>query len=206
MRVLGVCPMEVHGYAAEQAETDGRSGRRPPPEDKEPGSASEKAIWYINRLFALEHIYSGEEPEFHENGKFRRWVKIREPLTPEEKKAERQRRSQPVLEEFYAWLDTVPPSSKGDLDKAIHFALNEKKYLTRFLEDGNIPLSNNRAESAIRPFVVGRKNWLFSATPEGAEISAMIYSIVTTAKSNGLNVEEYLEKIFSHPDAMILPW
>ncbi len=206
VRVLGVCPMEVHGYAAEQAETDGRSGRRPPPEDKEPGSASEKAIWYINRLFALEHIYSGEEPEFHENGKFRRWVKIREPLTPEEKKAERQRRSQPVLEEFYAWLDTVPPSSKGDLYKAIHFALNEKKYLTRFLEDGNIPLSNNRAESAIRPFVVGRKNWLFSATPEGAEISAMIYSIVTTAKSNGLNVEEYLEKIFSHPDAMILPW
>ena len=119
---------------------------------------------------------------------------------------ERQRRSQPVLEEFYVWLDTVPPSSKGNLDKAIRLALNEKKYLTRFLEDGTIPHTNNRAESAIKPFVVGRKNCLFSATSEGAEISAMIYSIVTTAKSNGLNVEEYLEKIISTPDVLSLPW
>lgn len=178
----------------------------PPPGDKAPESASEKAIWYINRLFALEHIYSGEEPEYNENGKFRRWVKVREPLTSEERKAERQRRSKPILEAFYAWLDTIPAASKSDLDKAVRHALNEKKYLTRFLENGNIPLSNNRAESAIRPFVVGRKNWLFSATPEGAEISAMIYSIVTTAKSNGLNVEEYLEKNIFTPDALILPW
>ena len=178
----------------------------PPPEDKEPESASEKAIWYINKLFALEHIYSGEEPEFHENGKFHRWVKVREAMTPEQKKEERRRRSKPILEDFFAWLDTVPTASKSDLDKAIRYALNEKLYLTRFLEDGNIPLSNNHAESAIRPFVVGRKNWLFSAMPEGAEISAMIYSIVTTAKSNGLDAEEYLEKIFSSPGTLILPW
>ncbi len=78
--------------------------------------------------------------------------------------------------------------------------------LTRFLDDGNIPLSNNRAENAIRPFVVGRKNWLFSATPEGAKISAIIYSIVTTAKSNALNVEEYLTKVFSAPGTVTLPW
>jgi len=178
----------------------------PPPDNREPESASEKAIWYINKLFALEHIYNGEEPEYHENGKFRRWIKVREPLTPEQKKEERQRRSKPVLEEFYTWLETVPAAAKSDLDEAIRYALNEKPYLTRFLEDGNIPLSNNRAESAIRPFTVGRKNWLFSATPEGAKISAVIYSIVTTAKANGLDAEEYLEKKFSHPDAMILPW
>jgi hypothetical protein len=85
-----------------------------PPEDKEPESTSEKAIWYVNKLFALEHIYNGEEPEYHENGKFRRWIKVREPLTPEQRKEERQRRSKPVLEEFYTWLDTVPPSSKGE--------------------------------------------------------------------------------------------
>ena len=66
----------------------------PPSGNKAPGSASEKAIWYINKLFALEHIYSGEKPEYLENGIFRRRVKVREPLTPEEKKAERQRRSQ----------------------------------------------------------------------------------------------------------------
>ena len=178
----------------------------PPPDNREPESASEKAIWYINKLFALEHIYNGEEPEYHENGKFRRWIKVREPLTPEQKKEERQRRSKPVLEEFYTWLETVPAAAKSDLDEAIRYALNEKPYLTRFLEDGNIPLSNNRAESAIRPFTVGRKNWLFSATPEGAKISAVIYSIVTTAKANGLDAEEYLEKIFSRPGAMIMPW
>ena len=114
---------------------------------------------------------------------------------------------QRVLEEFYVWLETVPVASKSDLDKAIRYALNEKPYLTRFLEDGNIPLSNNRAESAIRPFVVGRKNWLFSATPEGAKTSAVLYSVVTTAKSNGLDVEEYLEKIFSSPSGIvIMPW
>ena len=178
----------------------------PPPDNREPESASEKAIWYINKLFALEHIYNGEEPEYHENGKFRRWIKVREPLTPEQKKEERQRRSKPVLEEFYTWLETVPAAAKSVLDEAIRYALNEKPYLTRFLEDGNIPLSNNRAESAIRPFTVGRKNWLFSATPEGAKISAVIYSIVTTAKANGLDAEEYLEKIFSRPGAMIMPW
>ena len=179
----------------------------PPPEDKEPESVSEKAIWYINKLFALEHIYSGEEPEYYENGKFRRWVKAREAMTPEQKKEERQKRSKPVLEAFYAWLETVSAAAKSDLDEAIRYALNEKPYLTRFLEDGNIPLSNNRAESAIRPFVVGRKNWLFSATVDGAKISAILYSIVTTAKANGLDVEEYLTRIFaSEPGAAVMPW
>lgn len=179
----------------------------PPPEDKEPESASEKAIWYINRLFALEHTYNGEEPEYHENGRFHRWVKMREAMTPEEKKEERQRRSKPVLEAFYAWLDTIPAASKSDLDKAIRYARNEKPYLTRFLEDGNIPLSNNRAESTIRPFVIGRKNWLFSATVEGAKTSAVMYSIVTTAKANGLDAEAYLQKVFtSGPGTVVMPW
>ena len=178
----------------------------PPPEDKEPEGAAEKAVWYINRLFSLEHIYNGEEPEYRENGRFHRWVKARAPLTPEEKKEERQRRSKPILEAFYTWLETVPAAAKSDLQKAIRYAMNEKPYLTRFLDDGNIPLSNNRAENAIRPFVVGRKNWLFSATPEGAKISAIIYSIVTTAKSNALNVEEYLTKVFSAPGTVTLPW
>ena len=179
----------------------------PPPEEKEPQSVSEKAIWYINKLFALEHIYGGEEPEYYESGKFRRWVKVREAMTPEQKKEERQKRSKPVLEAFYAWLETVPAASKGPLDKAIHHAQNEKTYLTRFLEDGNIPLSNNRAESAIRPFVVGRKNWLFSATVDGAKASAVLYSIVTTAKANGLDVEEYLTRVFtSEPDTAVMPW
>ena len=67
-----------------------------------------------------------------------------------------------------------------------------KKWLTAFLDDPEIPLSNNRAENAIRPFVVGRKNWLFSDTVHGAESSAIIYSLIETAKANGQNPERYL--------------
>ena len=80
-------------------------------------------------------------------------------------------------------------------------------HLSRFLEDGRIPISNNRAENAIRPYVVGRKNWLFNITEGGAENQAILYSIVNTAKANGLNVEEYFNKIFSsEPGTIIMPW
>ena len=74
--------------------------------------------------------------------------------------------------------------------------MNEKRYLYGFLADPGIEISNNRAENAIRPFVVGRKNWLFSDSPKGAEASAMLYSLLVSAKMNGLNAEEYLVKLF----------
>jgi hypothetical protein len=66
----------------------------------------------------------------------------------------------------------------------------------RFLEDGNIAISNNLAENSIRPFTVGRRNWLFSGSPEGAKASAAVYSIVETAKANNINPYEYLRYIF----------
>ena len=72
------------------------------------------------------------------------------------------------------------------------YAVSLKKRLTAFLNDPKIPLSNNRAENAIRPFVVGRKNWLFSDTVRGAESSAIIYSLIETAKANGQNPEAFL--------------
>ena len=84
---------------------------------------------------------------------------------------------------------------------------NEKTYLYRFLEDGNIPVSNNRAENAIRPFTIGRKNWLFSASVKGACASAMFYSVIATACANGLAPEEYLTRLFSSsPGTVVLPW
>lgn len=89
----------------------------------------------------------------------------------------------------------------------MQYAKNEKTYLYHFLEDGNIPVSNNRAENAIRPFTIGRKNWLFSASVEGAEASAMFYSLIATACSNGLAPGEYLTKLFfSSPGTLVLPW
>ncbi|MBE6726423.1 MAG: IS66 family transposase [Ruminococcaceae bacterium] len=150
--------------------------------------------------------YNGEEPEY-KDGKFRRWVKVREAMTPEQRKDERQKRSKPILDDFFAWVESLYAAPKSKLAKAIDYAKNEKVYLSRFLEDGRIPISNNRAENAIRPYVVGRKNWLFNITEGGAENQAILYSIVNTAKANGLNVEEYFTKIFSsEPGTIIMPW
>ena len=77
----------------------------------------------------------------------------------------------------------------------MQYCLNEKQYLCRCLENGNIPVDNNRAENAIRPFVVGRKNWLFANSVKGAEASAVAYSLAATAVANGLNVEEYFTEL-----------
>ena len=98
-------------------------------------------------------------------------------------------------------------SGKNKLAEAIGYAINEKAYLYTFLENGNIPMDNNRAENAIRPFAVGRKNWLFSNTARGAECSAALYSIVSTAQANGLDAEKYLTELFRQPaGTIIMPW
>ena len=81
--------------------------------------------------------------------------------------------------------------------KAIGYLVTNKALLYTFLENADVPLDNNRAESAIRPFVVGRKNWLFSDSVKGAKASAVIYSIVSTAAANGLNVEQYITQLLT---------
>ena len=84
---------------------------------------------------------------------------------------------------------TAPKSTLG---KAIHYLLEQWPYLTRYLEDGRLELSNNRAERSINPFVMGRKNWLFANTAGGAQVSAVMYSLIETAKENGLDPYRYL--------------
>lgn len=106
--------------------------------------------------------------------------------------------SKAVLEEFYVWLDelsrkTLPQSLLG---KAITYAQNQKEFLCNFLKDGRIQLSNNLAEQSIKMFVIGRKNWLFSNTENGAASSALIYSVIQTAIANQLKPMDYLEYIF----------
>lgn len=123
-----------------------------------------------------------------------------EKLTPDEKKKQRQKRSVPVLDAFWSWVnknkDDCMPKSK--LAKAFGYAINQKEGLMNFLKDGNIAISNNLAENSIRPFTVGRRNWLFSGSPDGAAASAAAYSIVETAKANNINPYEYLRYIFKY--------
>ncbi|KJS47342.1 MAG: transposase, partial [Peptococcaceae bacterium BRH_c23] len=92
---------------------------------------------------------------------------------------------------------TVNVLQGSKLAEAITYSVNQKASLSAFLEDGRIELSNNRAENKIRPFVIGRKGWLFSDTTKGAKASAIVYSIVETAKANKINVYMFLFYIFS---------
>ena len=89
----------------------------------------------------------------------------------------------------------------------IDFSNTERSNLYTLLEDGDDPIDNNRAENAIKPFTVGRKNWLFNNTERGAKCSALLYSIISTAQANSMDVEKYLTDLFSNPAGMILlPW
>ncbi|WP_275076477.1 IS66 family transposase [Providencia rettgeri] len=114
--------------------------------------------------------------------------------SPPDKFAVRQVRSQPILETLRQWLEkkqsTVVGNSK--LIEAIHYLANQWPKLIVYMRDGRLNIDNNRAERAIKPFVIGRKAWLFSQTANGATASAILYSIVETAKANGLVPFEYL--------------
>ena len=119
-------------------------------------------------------------------------------MKPEERFDKRQEEVQPVLDNFKAWLDeqnqrTLPKSKLGE---AIKYCLNQWDKLTNFMLDGHIAVDNNLAERAIKPFVIGRKNYLFSKSPKGAQTSAMSYSIIETAKENNLNPFLYLTYLF----------
>jgi len=120
-------------------------------------------------------------------------------LDPEERYAHRQQQARPVLDDLRSWLDVtlplVPPTSTTG--KALNYLHREWDKLIRYLDDGRIEIDNNGAENAIRPFVVGRKNWLFSASVKGVKASANLYSLIETAKANGLEPYAYLRYLFT---------
>jgi transposase len=125
--------------------------------------------------------------------------KIREEKLEEKEVYElRQEKSKPVVERIKIWLDEnvdkYPP--KSDMGEAINYTLKLWDRLIVYLEDGRLPIDNNLVENAIRPFVIGRKNWLFSYTENGANSSAAIYSLVETAKANGKEPYKYLKELF----------
>jgi transposase len=165
--------------------------------NRQAGSA-DIALGYINKLYQLEREYKKQE------------------YSPEKIFQARQEQAKPILAAFKAWLDKqvhrTPP--KGLLGKAMNYALNQWHRLIVYVEDGRLAPDNNMAENCIRPFVIGRKNWLFAGTPEGAEASALLYSLIETAKANKLEPYGYLRYIFERlPFAStvddyekLLPW
>lgn len=156
-----------------------------------------KADWAINHIRKLYRI----ETEIKDK-------------SPAEKQVQRRAKAKPLLDQFKAWLDKsalhVPP--KSAVGKAIAYNLGQWEKLERYLEDGHLRIDNNRAERAIKPFVIGRKNWMFANTANGAQASAILYSIVETAKANGLVPFDYLHRLLeelpespAHID-QLLPW
>lgn len=123
-------------------------------------------------------------------------------LTHEKRYYKRLELEKPVLKAFWRWLENLTVLKGSALGKAVTYARNQKQYMENYLLDGRCSISNNAAENSIRPFTVGRKNWLFSDTPKGASASAAVYGIVETAKANGLEVYTYLEYLLLYmPDS-----
>ena len=152
---------------------------------------------YCNKLFAEERKCAPYQPKYRQEY--------------------RQNRELPLLEEYYAWLNTVHPEKGSKLEEAVRYSLNQKQRLMAYLDHGEVPISNNLAENAIRPFTLGRKNWLFCDTPKGAEASAIVYSLVESAKANGVEPFAYLQhvlvqlpylgKTHSHEELeTLMPW
>mgnify|MGYP003564688956 CR=1 FL=1 len=148
------------------------------PKEKRSGSHAEKGVSYCDKLFHFEKQFAS--------------------LTRKNRCEERERLSKPLMDEFFNWMEHLNALPNTLLGKAARYAQTQRKYLERYLLDGRLEISNNRAERSIKPFVIGRKNWLFSNTPNGARASAIYYSLIVTARENGLNPFEYLTWIFAN--------
>ena len=159
--------------------------------------AAMQGLSYINALYRIEHKFTAD--------------------TRAEKRHEiRQQEALPLLEKIRSWLDKSIPRvpEKSKTGAALNYLNNQWDALIAYANDGRLSIDNNRTENAIRPFVIGRKNWLFSDTPKGATASATLYSLIESAKVNHLEPYRYLRHVFKelpkaetieHYEAL-LPW
>jgi transposase len=162
------------------------------------GGLAEEGIGYIRKLYEVEREQRKKD------------------MRPSQFLSQRGKAAAPILESFKSWLDAkvleVPPSLL--LGKAISYTINQWDKLISYLECAYITPDNNACENAIRPFVVGRKNWLFNQSPDGAKSSCAMYTLIETAKQNGLVPRDYLTFLFERgplaktPEdwAALLPW
>jgi len=119
--------------------------------------------------------------------------------SPEERREIRNARSRPLLESLKQWLEEtlVKLSKKSDTAMAVRYALGRWKALLRYCDDGHLEIDNNAAERALRAVALGRKNYLFAGSDRGGESAAAIYSLIGTAKLNGIDPESYLRNVLS---------
>ena len=136
-------------------------------------------------------------------------------LTPKQIQKQRIKDQEPVLDAFLKWADEQHPKNGDRLIKALTYLQNCRPYIKNYLSDGNCSICNGWSENSIRPLVVGRKAWLFSDTQDGANASMTVFSIVETAKANGINPQKYLEFLLEkRPDKemtdealeALMPW
>jgi transposase len=166
------------------------------PEDVRDKNPAKIGLDYCNRLFGLEADFTKRNLDF------------------EQRYNARIGQSKPIAEAFFSWAKTENaqnPIPKSFLGMALTYAVNQESWLMNVFLDGRLELSNNRAERSVRPFAVGRKNWLFCNTPNGADASVAVYSIIETAKANGLKPFNYLQFLLERlpygiPPEDCLPW
>ena len=146
------------------------------PADQRPGSAAAKGLDACNRLFELERQFSG--------------------LPPDERHNKRLDSSLPIAVALWEWAKSFKDNVSTLTKTAADYYAGQWPYLKNVFLDGRLELSNNRAERGIKPFVIGRKNWLFSSSQKGAKASSVVYSIIETAKENNLRPFKYLRLLF----------
>ena len=142
------------------------------PKGKSKGSSASQGLAYCNLLFEIEQGLADK--------------------TAEERYEERLKQAKPVLDAMLSWANSRTAAPQSALGKAFHYLKEQWPYLTHYLKDGRLEISNNRAERSIKPFVIDRKNFLFANTPNGATGSAIMFSLIQTAIENGLDPYKYL--------------
>ena len=130
---------------------------------------------YCNKLFEYERSYREKDLSYRQI--YNRRLKDQKP----------------VVEAFLAWMNKQNAPNGSRLARALTYARNQQNYMMTYLEDGHCSISNNLSENSIRPVTVGRRNWLFCDSTDGADASMMVYSLLETARANGLNPQKYLE-------------
>jgi len=176
-RVL--CMAHARRYFTDALKAKGINPNKLPPKPGKGERVPIKALNFFKTLYAIERRIR-EEP-------------------PDERYRIRQRDTLPVLDKFKVWIERTLPRvlASSKLGEALAYAHNHWDGLTRFCDDGRLAIDNNAVENAIRPFCVGRRNWLFSDSVAGANASARLYSLISTAKANGLEPYAYLRHVFT---------
>lgn len=205
-----------HGYL----ETDGYQGYNKVPDIKR------CACWAHIRRYFIDAIPKGKELDYSQPSvqgvrycdrlfQLEDYINKHHPGDYEKRRLLRLEKEKPVLEAFWSWLDAQQPIRNSRMAKAVSYVQNRRETAETYLEDGRCSFTNNLSENAIRPFAVGRKNWLFSSSVDGANASAVVYTIVEMARAHGLNIFDYLKYLLDQrPDenwtdeqlADLVPW